>query len=112
MELSQNHFFKQRDHGLILVMVKNKKKIKKSAKPQELDSVYVLKLVLYMILGSQWLRITKGSIQIPVPYGLLVGILFASHDHFQIDRKVEYALLLVSAFIAFWLPLGIELVLK
>ncbi len=79
---------------------------------QELDSVYVLKLVLYMILGTQWLRLTKGSMQIPIPYGLIIGLMFASHDHFQIDRKVEYALLLASTFIAFWLPLGFEIVLK
>lgn len=96
----------------MLVMVKAKNKNKLSAKPQELDSVYIMKLVLYMILGSQWLRITKGSLQVPIPYGLLIGLLFASHDHFQIDRKVEYAILLVSTFIAFWLPLGLEIVLK
>lgn len=93
-------------------MVKSKNKSKKTAQPQELDSVYFLKLVLYMILGTQWLRITKGGMQFPIPYGLIIGLVFASHDHFQIDRKVEYALLLASTFIAFWLPLGIEIVLK
>lgn len=93
-------------------MAKTKQKSKKVAKPQELDSVYVLKLVLYMILGSQWLRVTKGSMQIPLPYGLLIGLIFASHDHFQIDRKVEYALLLATTFLAFWLPLGVEVVIK
>jgi len=90
-------------------MVKIKKK---NASPQELDSVYILKLVLYMILGTQWLRITRGDMQIPVPYGLIIGLLFAAHDHFKIDRKIEYALLLASAFIAFWLPLGLEIVIK
>jgi len=92
-------------------MVKTKKKTKARPK-QELDSVYILKLVLYMILGSQWLRITKSSMQIPVPYGLMIGLLFAAHDHFQIDRKVEYALLLAATFISFWLPLGLEIAIK
>jgi ABC-type dipeptide/oligopeptide/nickel transport system permease component len=79
---------------------------------QEMDSTYLLKLVLYMIIGSQWVRITKGSTQFPLPVGLVIGILFAMHDHFQIDRKVEYALLLASTFVAFWLPLGLEIAIK
>ena len=74
--------------------------------------VYLLKLVLYMIIGAQWVRITKGSMTYPVPVGFFIGVIFASHDHFQIDRKVEYALLLVATFIAFWLPIGLEVVIK
>lgn len=84
---------------------------KTKRKTQELDSVYLLKLVMYLILGSQWIRITKGGSQFPLPYGFVVGLLFAAHDHFQIDRKVEYALLLLSMFVAFWLPVGLEIVL-
>lgn len=75
------------------------------------DSVYVLKLVLYLIIGSQWIRITRGDMQIPLPVGLVVGILFARLERFQIDRKIEYAILLLSMFIGFWLPLGLEIVL-
>ena len=84
---------------------------KTKRKNQELDSVYVLKLVMYLILGSQWIRITKGDTQFPLPYGFVIGLLFAAHDHFQIDRKVEYAILLLSMFVAFWLPIGLEIVL-
>jgi len=93
-------------------MVKTKRKVSKSRPKQEMDSVYILKLVLYMILGAQWLRITKGSLQLPIPYGLLIGLLFAAHDHFRVDRKIEYALLLGATFVAFWLPIGLELVIK
>lgn len=88
-------------------MAKTKKK-----NNQELDSVYVLKLVLYLILGSQWIRITRSDTQIPIPYGLIIGLIFASHDHFKIDRKIEYALLLASMFVGFWLPIGYEIVIK
>jgi hypothetical protein len=74
---------------------------------QELDSVYLLKLVMYLIVGSQWLKIvTKSGVQIPIPVGAIVGIMFAAHDHFRIDRKIEYAVLLVAMFIGFWVPLG------
>ncbi|MBA2279360.1 hypothetical protein H0V99_02895 [Candidatus Saccharibacteria bacterium] len=85
-----------------MIMVKNK----------EPDSVYFLKLVLYLIIGAQWLRITKSGLQIPIPIGLIIGILFARTDHFQIDRKVEYAILLVAMFVGFWLPLGLEIVIR
>lgn len=80
--------------------------------PQETDSAYFLKLVLYMALGAQWLRITNGAEwQIPVPIGFMLGLLFAAHEHFRIDRKVEYAILLLAMFIGFWLPLGIDILI-
>lgn len=92
-------------------MAKRKAAHKKTA-AQELDSIYLLKLVLYLIIGSQWLRITDGQTsQIPIPVGFIIGLFFAWHDHFQIDRKIEYALLLVAMFIGFWLPMGIEILL-
>ncbi|MDQ3094177.1 MAG: hypothetical protein M3Q70_03325 [bacterium] len=91
---------------------------KKSAKKQptsrisvkETDSEYFLKLTMYMILGAQWLRIEKfPEWQIPIPYGLLIGFWFASRDHFQIDRKIEYAILLTATMVGFWLPIGIKI---
>ena len=74
------------------------------------DSAYVLKLVLYLMISSQWLRISRGSAwQIPLPYGALVGLVFASHEHFKIDRKIEYAIILLAMLIGFWVPAGITL---
>ena len=93
-------------------MVKNKKsKAQARTVPQTTDNIYILKLVLYLIIGSQWLRITKGTVTVPIPIGLAIGVLFARMDRFAIDRKIEYAVLLVSMFIGFWLPLGLEVVL-
>lgn len=86
-------------------MVKQKKRAKKVTEP---DSAYFLKLVMYLIVGSQWLRIESlPEWSLPLPIGLFIGLFFASHDHFKIDRKIEYALLLVAMFVAFWLPMGI-----
>ena len=75
----------------------------------ELDSVYLLKIVLYLIVGAQWIRFvnTSGTTQIPVPIGLIVGFLFAAHDHFKIDRRIEYAILLIAMFVGFWSQVGI-----
>ena len=83
-------------------------KTKKRSNSSELDSVYVLKLVMYMIIGTLWLRIGRadGS-TIPIPVGFVLGLLFAVHDHFKIDRKIEYAVLLIAMLIGFWSQIGL-----
>ena len=88
------------------------KKKKPKQKAQELDSEYVLKMVVYLILGSIWVRLSAHgqNWEVPIPIGLMVGILLASKEKFQIDRKLEYAILLMSMFIGFWLPLGLTVV--
>jgi hypothetical protein len=79
----------------------------KKSQNQKFDTAYLLKIVLYLIIGSQWLKIiTKGGLQIPIPVGAIIAVIFAAHDHFQIDRKIEYAVILVAMFIGFWIPLG------
>lgn len=86
-----------------MVMVKQSKKQK-----TESDSGFFLKLVLYVIVGSQWLWIvTPNGSLLPLPLGLIVGMVYARHDHFKIDRKIEYAILLTTALIAFWAQIGI-----
>lgn len=76
----------------------------------EADSAYVLKLVLYLIIGSQWFRISNGqNWQVPIPYGAIVALVFAQHEHFRIDRKIEYALIIVAMFIGYWALAGITL---
>ena len=71
----------------------------------------MLKIVLFMIVGAQWIRLTDPALtrQIPVPVGLLIGTVFAMHDHFQIDRKIELAILLIACFIGFWSQTGLFL---
>ena len=89
-------------------MAKQKRKTKKSA---ESDSAYFLKLVLFFMLGTFWVRLLNVSFgpldHLSVPLGLVIGLIFASHEHFKIDRKIEYAVLLAATFISFYLPVGI-----
>ena len=91
-------------------MAKQKRKPKKAS---ESDSAYFLKLVLYFILGTFWVRLLNIDIgpfnDLSLPVGLVIGLLFASHEHFQIDRKVEFAILLGATFISMHLPVGITL---
>jgi hypothetical protein len=89
-------------------MAKTKKVIKNKSHVTQIDGLYLLKMLLYVILGSQWLWFGQASGQrLPIPVGLLVGILFAMHDHFRIDRKIEYAVLLVAMLIGFVANIGI-----
>ncbi|MCA9342531.1 hypothetical protein KC950_00760 [Candidatus Saccharibacteria bacterium] len=81
---------------------------KKQKQAKQSDSAYFLKILLFMVLGSLWIKATDGqSWQLPIPVGLLIGLVLVSHDHFKIDRKIEYAVLLVSMLVGFWLPIGI-----
>jgi hypothetical protein len=89
-------------------MAKTKTITKKKYQTTELDGIYLLKMVLYLVLGAQWLWLDQANGQrVPVPVGLLVGIVFAMHDHFRIDRKIEYAVLLVAMLIGFVANIGI-----
>lgn len=88
-------------------MPKAKTKSRAKSQPAELDSVYVLKLVLYVIIGSQWLHfVSVSGNDLPIPLGLLIGLGFAAHDHFKIDRKVEYAVLIVATLVGYWAQVG------
>lgn len=85
---------------------------KKKKTVQESDSAYFLKIVLYIVLGSLWLKfqtpIDLGPFTFNgLPFGLVLGVIFASHDHFQVDRKIEYALLILMAILTYFLPAGI-----
>jgi hypothetical protein len=82
----------------------------KAAPATEVDGVYILKLVLYVVLGSLWLKLGSDSsldTTFPLPLGLAVGLIFASHEHFRIDRKIEYAVLIVAALIGLMAPYGL-----
>ncbi|HXH26550.1 MAG TPA: hypothetical protein VNG90_01505 [Candidatus Acidoferrum sp.] len=84
----------------------------KTKQTNESDATYFLKLVLYIVLGSFWLKFAQplqiGALAVNgFPLGLLIGLVFAAHDHFQVDRKIEYAILVVVTIITFFLPAGI-----
>lgn len=89
-----------------------KKPSTKQTQNTETDSAYFLKIVLYIILGSLWLKFMTpitfaGIVLNGLPIGLFIGLIFASHDHFQIDRKIAYAILLLMTVLSYFLPAGI-----
>jgi hypothetical protein len=69
------------------------KRAAKRTPARETDNAYFLKLLIYFVLGTIWVKV-NGYVVFPI--GLLMGVLIAQHDHFAIDRKVEYAVLIVA----------------
>jgi hypothetical protein len=73
----------------------------------EPGSVFFLKVVFFFVIGTIWIRFdVERSGGVGIPVGFLLGLAFANHDHFQIDQKIEYALLFVAAVLSYVLPLG------
>ena len=90
-------------------MVKSKRKSTKVAS-QNADSWFIYKIVAYMVAGSIWIRYYPSSgVQLPLPLGAIIAVVVASHEKFQIDRKLEYVVLILAMFIGFWLPIGIDI---
>lgn len=89
-------------------MAKPKTTRKPAKTTNEPDGTYLLKLVLYIVIGAQWLWIgTSNGNRLPIPVGLVIGLLFVMHDHFKIDRKIEYAVLLVATLFGYIAAVGI-----
>ena len=93
---------------MVLMATKPKRTTSKKTKPTTTaDGPYLLKLVLYTIVGTQWLWFETTSGTVPVPIGLLLGLIFAMHEHFQVDRKIEYAVLLAAMLAGFIAKVGV-----
>ena len=87
---------------------KTKKLSTKNNGQQAQDSVFFFKLVLYLILGTLWVKVYHGQTQaFPIPVGLIIGLILTTHEHFQMDRKIEYAVLLVSMLVGLFAPFGL-----
>lgn len=81
---------------------------KRKSQAAAFDGVYLFKMVLYLLLGSMWLKVSKGgSMTLPIPIGLVIGLVFTLHEHFQIDRKIEYAVMLVAMLFGYFAPYGL-----
>lgn len=81
---------------------------KKTAGNTSFDGVFLFKLVFYLLLGSVWLKMSNGnSVGIGLPVGLIVGLIFTTHEHFQIDRKIEYGVMVVAMLFGYFAPYGL-----
>ena len=82
-------------------------------KTTETDSQYFLKLVIYVILGTLWLKFSAplmwGDFMITaLPIGLVIGLIAINRfEKIQSDRKIWYAVLIIVAIISYFVPAGI-----
>jgi hypothetical protein len=81
----------------------------------ETDSTYFLKLVVFVLLGTFWLKFQLPVLWLGVPFnglpiGLLIGLLLVSRfEKYQSDRKIWYAILVVVSIICYFVPAGVVL---
>lgn len=99
-------------YAILTDMAAKKSTARRNTDSGETDGVYFLKIILYIVLGSLWIKFASplhvGSFMLNgFPFGLFLGLVFASHDHFQVDRKIEYALLILTTIVTYFLPAGI-----
>lgn len=79
----------------------------------ESDSTYFLKLVLYVILGTLWLKFAAPITFLGVPFGgvpvgMMIGLIVVRYfEKYQSNRKIWYAILLVVTIISHFVPAGI-----
>ena len=79
----------------------------------ETDSTYFLKLVVFVLLGTLWLKFTDPIVWLgiplnAIPVGMLIGLILVSRfEKYQADRKIWYAILLVVTIICYFVPAGI-----
>lgn len=94
----------------------NKKKspnTQRFARPFETDGLYLLKLILVILLGSFWIKfgtplVWQGVAIYAFPVGVLAGLLLIrTLEHFQSDRKIWYAMLIVIGIVSALNPAGI-----
>lgn len=78
----------------------------KKTSARETDDAYFLKLLIYFVIGVIWV---KHDGYLIFPLGLVIGVIIAQKDHFAIDRKTEYLMLIIAAAFGvmgwgLWLP--------
>jgi hypothetical protein len=73
-----------------------KKTPRKNVVQTETDSIYFLKILLYFMLGLIWVKYNGYLV---FPLGLALGVLFTQHDRLAIDRKIEYAILIIATLV-------------
>lgn len=79
----------------------------------ESDSTYFLKLIVVVILGTLWIKLStplswQGMSFGALPLGLVVGLIgIKLLEKNPFDRKIWFAVLIIIAVISYFVPAGI-----
>ncbi|MDR0955719.1 MAG: hypothetical protein LBM73_01175 [Candidatus Nomurabacteria bacterium] len=80
-------------------------------KNQRWYSHFILKFVLFALLGLVWFRLGVAKIGDrafgTLPLGLAVGLILVCFEKFRIGRGVELIILLIAGLTSYFLPIGI-----
>ena len=86
-------------------MPKNKKTT--TAQTTDQNGVFFLKIMLFALIGSMWVKASYGSaVGVSLPIGLILVLPFVMHEHFQIDKKIEYAVIVLAMLVGYFAPFG------
>ena len=81
----------------------------------ETDGTYFLKLVVFVLLGTLWIKFAQpvswlGMPLNGIPLGMLAGLILVNRfEKYQSDRKIWYAILVIVTIICYFVPAGIVL---
>ena len=79
----------------------------------EKDSVFFLKLVVFILLSALWLRLKEPipvgpMVSQAIPLGLIVAVLLVMKvEKYQFNRKIWYSALIIMAIVTSFTPVGI-----
>lgn len=79
----------------------------------ERESVFFLKLVIFILLSAFWLRLKDPIIVGPmivqaIPLGLIIALLLVLKvEKYQFNRKIWYSALIIMAILTSFTPVGV-----
>ena len=82
-------------------------------KVSETDGTYFLKLVIFLLLATLWLKFESPVewLGVPInalPLGIVLGLILVHLvEKYQFNRKIWYAVLLTVGIISYFVPAGI-----
>ena len=82
-------------------------------KVSERESSYFLKLVIFLLLATLWIKFQSPLewMNIPInaiPLGIIIGLILIQFiEKYQFNRKIWYAVLLTVGIISYFVPAGI-----
>ena len=79
----------------------------------ENDSAFFLKLAIFVVLSTLWLRLSNpidlGAVSIQgIPIGLIIALLLVVRvEKYQFNRKIWYVTLIMMAILTSFTPVGV-----